>query len=116
MAFALHLLEDAEAEFLEIKAAALTCKAARDKSKKSKSSRQEGLYKQIVKCLTLLSNNPRHPSLQTHEFGSIENPFEIGQPVFETYAQNKTPGAYRIFWCYGPGRNEISVIAITPHA
>ncbi|MCH2547738.1 MAG: hypothetical protein MK052_09040 [Alphaproteobacteria bacterium] len=35
--------------------------------------------------------------------------------VFEAYAENKTPGAYRIFWFYGPDKKEITIVAITPH-
>jgi len=35
--------------------------------------------------------------------------------VFAAYAQNRTPGAYRIFWCYGPGKKDITILAITPH-
>jgi hypothetical protein len=37
--------------------------------------------------------------------------------VFEAYAQNRTPGAYRIFWCYGPDKDkgDITITAITPH-
>jgi hypothetical protein len=38
-----------------------------------------------------------------------------GRKVFEAYAQNKMPGAYRIFWCYGPNKGDITVIAIAPH-
>lgn len=38
-----------------------------------------------------------------------------GEEVFESYAQNRTPGVYRIFWYYGPGKNMITVIAIEPH-
>ena len=37
------------------------------------------------------------------------------QPVFEACAQNQTPGAFRVFWCYGPRKGDISIIAITPH-
>jgi hypothetical protein len=44
-----------------------------------------------------------------------ELPFDPAAKVFEAYAQNKTPGAYRVFWCYGPEQGEITVIAITPH-
>jgi hypothetical protein len=38
-----------------------------------------------------------------------------GEKIFESYAQNKTPGAHRIFWYYGPGKRELTVVAITPH-
>jgi hypothetical protein len=82
---------------------------------KLKSSREEGLFKQVEKCVRLLRTDPRHPGLRTREYSSIENPFDSRQMVFEAYAQNRTPGAYRVFWCYGPGDREITIIAITPH-
>ena len=75
----------------------------------------EGLFKQVHKTLQLLRGNPRHPGLQTHEYHSLEHPYDPQGKVFEAYAQQKTPGAYRVFWCYGPGKGELTVIAITPH-
>lgn len=80
-----------------------------------KSSKQEGLFKQVAKAVRLLAENPRHPGLNTHQFESITNPFDPAGKVFEAYAQNRTPGAYRIFWCHGPRHGEITIIAITPH-
>lgn len=68
-----------------------------------------------MKCLSLLSTNTRHPGLHTHEFHSLPNPFDPKGKVFEAYVQNRTPGAYRVFWCYGPSKGEITIIAITPH-
>ena len=35
--------------------------------------------------------------------------------VFESYVQNRTPGAYCIFWHYGPLKGQITVVAIVPH-
>ena len=67
------------------------------------------------KTLGYLQTNPRHPSLNTHPYFSIDNPFDSEKKVFEAYAQNRTPGAYRVFWCYGPAKAEITIIAITPH-
>ena len=74
-----------------------------------------GLVKQIKKTLGYLQTNPRHPSLKTHPYHSIANPYHPHEKVFEAYAQNNTPSAYRVFWCYGPQRRQITVIAITPH-
>jgi hypothetical protein len=82
---------------------------------RTKSSKQEGLFKQVAKAISQLSDNPRHSSLNTHEYDSLEHPFDPRGKVFEAYAQNNTPGAYRIFWCYGPRKGEITIIAITPH-
>ncbi len=69
--------------------------------------------KAVRKALGYLEVNPRHPSLNTHKYSSFSGP--NGEEVFEAYAENKTPAAYRIFWFYGPAKKEITVIAITPH-
>ena len=53
--------------------------------------------------------------LHTHEYDSIAHPFSKDGKVFEAYVQNRTPGAYRIFWCYGPSTEQITIIAITSH-
>ncbi len=87
----------------------------RAKSKTNKSSHQEGLFRQVKKCIDLLLENPRHPGLNTHEFKSLSNPYNKAEKVFEAYAQQKTPAAYRIFWCYGPEQGQITIIAVTSH-
>jgi plasmid stabilization system protein ParE len=69
--------------------------------------------KSVRKALGLLQVNQRHPSLQTHKYQSFKGP--AGQEVFEAYAEHRTPAAYRIFWFYGPGKDEITIVAITPH-
>ncbi len=60
-----------------------------------------------------METNLRHRSLQTHQYQSLKGP--NGEKVFEAYAKQNTPGAYRVFWYYGPGRKEITIVAITPH-
>lgn len=69
--------------------------------------------KAVKKTLGYLAANPKHPSLNTYEFTSMTR--EAGFKVFEAYAESKTPGAYRIFWRYGPERGQITIISITPH-
>lgn len=83
---------------------------------KQKSSKEGGLFKRVHKTIRLLQANPRHPGLRTHEYDSITDPFDDNKKVFEAYAQNKTPGAYRVFWCYGPGTKELTLITITAHS
>ncbi len=97
MKFKLKYSEEAKGQFLEFE-------TSKDKTKH---------YKAVAKALGLMQINLRHSSLHTHKFDAVVSPF--GEEVFESYAQNKTPGAYRIFWCYGPNRNELYIIAITPH-
>ncbi len=67
----------------------------------------------VRKTLGYLENNPRHPSLNTHEYSILTRQF--GVKIFEAYAENKTPQAYRIFWHYGLNKEVITIIAITPH-
>lgn len=69
--------------------------------------------KSVRKALGYLETNPRHPSLNTHKYTSLEG--GDGEEIFEAYAENKTPAAYRIFWHYGPDKKTITIIAITPH-
>lgn len=70
-------------------------------------------HKAVCKALAYLETNPKHSSLNTHKFSSLEGP--NGEDVFEAYAENNTPAAYRIFWFYGPGKGVITIMAITPH-
>lgn len=70
-------------------------------------------FKAVRKALAYLQANPRHPSLNTHKFTSLEGP--KSEDIFEAYAENKTPAAYRIFWYYGPDKNQITILTITPH-
>ena len=74
---------------------------------------QEKRYRAVKKTLSFLAVNPRHNSLQTHEYMSLKGP--NGEKVFEAYAEQKTPAAYRVFWYYGPSKGIITVFAITPH-
>ena len=69
--------------------------------------------KAVRKSLGYLEINPKHPSLYTHKYSAISG--LSGEEVFEAYAENNTPAAYRIFWHYGPGKNVITILAITPH-
>ena len=79
------------------------------------SPRYTGLVKQIKKTLGFLEANPRYPSLHTHVFHSLEHPYNPRENVFEAYVQQHTPAAYRLFWCYGPRKGQLTIIAITPH-
>ncbi|MGA2032880.1 MAG: hypothetical protein ABSG68_11520 [Thermoguttaceae bacterium] len=90
-------------------------KSAPPGKSKKKSSKDAGLFKQVSKTLIQLRENPRHPGLRTRPYHSLPHPYKKGEKVFEAYAQNETPGAYRVFWCYGPNEREITIIAITPH-
>jgi hypothetical protein len=76
--------------------------------------------KQVRKTLGLLETNIKHPGLNTHEYSFLVG--ANGERVGEDYAQNRTPGAYRVFFHYGPdiggGKKRtpvLTIVAITPH-
>jgi hypothetical protein len=73
------------------------------------------IFKAVNKALIYLKIDPRHKSLNTHKYQTLSGP--SGEEVFEAYAQNNTPGAYRIFFCYGAGvdKGNLIILAITPH-
>ena len=73
---------------------------------------KQGLLKQLKKALEFLKENPRHPSLSTHNYKEFSDYYE--KEIFEAYVQQHTPGAYRIFFYYSR-KNEITIIAITQH-
>ena len=91
----------------------LTLSAESTLLKLRKNNSQKSIFKAVSKTIRLLSENPRHPGLNTHKYSSLKGPDD--EDVFEAYAQNKTPGAYRVFWFYGPEKKMITIIAITPH-
>ena len=86
----------------------------RDKVAQNEASKEDViLYKQIGKALKLLSNNPRHPGLQSHEINALTARY--GMKVWESYLENNTPGAKRVFWVYGPKQGDITIIGLEPH-
>lgn len=73
---------------------------------------RQGLLKQITKTIRFLSENPKHPSLHTHKNQKLSNLH--GLNIFQVYAQNYTPRAYRIFFIYS-AKNEITITSIEAH-
>jgi hypothetical protein len=71
------------------------------------------LAKKLARAIQHLEVNPYHPGLQSHEIAALSARY--GQRVFESYLENDTPGAGRIFWVYGPERHFITLIGLEPH-
>ncbi len=71
------------------------------------------LFKNLGNCLRKFSADPRYPGLKFHEIDSLTNRY--GMKVWESYLENKTAGAMRIFWVYGPDREDIIIIGLEPH-
>ncbi len=74
---------------------------------------EEKLFKKLVKTLGSLAADPRHNSLASHEISDLSRTY--GLKIFQSYLENRTPGAGRLFWAYGPDKGDITVPAIEPH-
>lgn len=70
-------------------------------------------FKKFVKALRLLSDNPRHNGINSHEIPPLTQKHAI--KIWQSYLENNVPSAGRIFWTYGPNQNEITILGIEPH-
>lgn len=78
-----------------------------------KAAQYAAKYKKVLKALGQLEQNPRHPGLNSHKYQSIKG--ADGSDVWESYVENRTPGAWRIFWQYGAEADTIVILAVGPH-
>ncbi|RJQ85780.1 hypothetical protein [Amycolatopsis panacis] len=70
--------------------------------------------KKVRKALRLLEQTgPRHPGLQSHEYQSVPGPG--GVTLWESYVDNRTPSAWRMWWIYGPDDGQLTIVTIGPH-
>ena len=74
---------------------------------------EERFFKKLVKALGYLQENPRHNSLASNEIDDLTRKY--GLKIFQSYLENNTPAAGRLFWAYGPDKGDITVLAIEPH-
>lgn len=77
------------------------------------SKQEQRLYKKWGKALRLLSENPRHPSLRTHDIDALTKRY--GVKVWQSYLENRNSRAMRMYWVYGPSEDSITIIGLEPH-
>ena len=81
--FLIKWTEEADQQYKKLRESAEASLRSRRGKGKKKSTRAEGLFKQVHKTITLLTQNPRHPGLQTHEYRSLKHPYNPEEKVFE---------------------------------
>lgn len=70
--------------------------------------------KKVRKALQKLRDaGPGYPALQSHKYVSLHGPH--GEDVWESYVENRTPGAWRIWWYFGPEQDTITIYTIGKH-
>ena len=60
-----------------------------------------------------LKKRVKNPSLNTHEITELSKRY--GERVWQSYLENNTPAAGRIYWVYGPNKNDITIIGLELH-
>lgn len=81
----------------------------------------EAKLKKVRRALARLQVDPRYPGLHSHQYESF--PGHEGEKIWDSYVENRTPAAWRIYWKYGPDEKDdqgepvpvISVLVIGPH-
>ena len=70
--------------------------------------------KKVQKALRQLRDfGPSYPALRTHLMQSIRG--NNGEPVYQSYVENDTPSAWRIWWQYSESADQIQIVMIGPH-
>ncbi len=77
------------------------------------SKKDEIIYKKWGNALKKLSENPNYPSLNTHEITQLSKRYKL--KVWQSYLENNTSKAMRMYWVYGPNKNDITIIGLEPH-
>ena len=77
------------------------------------SKKELALYNKWGKTMRLLSQDPSYPSLHTHDIEPLTKRY--GVKVWQSYLENNTSRAMRMYWVYGPDRQDITIIGLEPH-
>ena len=77
------------------------------------SKKELALYNKWGKAMRLLSQDPSYPSLHTHDIEPLTKRY--GVKVWQSYLENNTSHAMRMYWVYGPERQDITIIGLEPH-
>ncbi len=75
--------------------------------------RDQRRHKKVVKTLGFLEQDPHHPGLASHRYETLDS--RHGEKVWESYVENRTPSAWRLWWFFGPGEGKITVVDVGPH-
>jgi len=74
--------------------------------------------KKLFKTIANLARDPFHPGLHSHEIEPLTQRFSSENRSvkgFQSYLENQTPSAGRLFWVYGRERQMITLVGLEPH-
>ncbi len=69
--------------------------------------------KKVRICLARIETDPKDIlAFHSHKYNDKKG--KNGEDVWESYVENNNPSAWRVFWHYGPNKDEITILLITP--
>jgi hypothetical protein len=74
---------------------------------------ERALFTKVQKAVGFLREDPAYPGLNSHDIDALTK--REGFTVYESYLENHTPIAGRMFWAYGPDKGDITILGIVPH-
>jgi len=69
--------------------------------------------KKIAKCLGQMEQDVHYRALQSHRYESFDAAYS--EKIWESYVEQGTPGAWRIWWHFGPEPGQVTVVDLGPH-
>jgi hypothetical protein len=77
------------------------------------SDKESELLKKVKKAIKHLKTDPFYPGLGSHEIDELSMSYK--EKIFQSYLENATPAAGRLYWAYGPDRGDITILGLAPH-
>ena len=77
------------------------------------SEQERNLYQKWGQAMRHLSLDPMYPGLNSHEIPQLTK--RVGKKVWQSYLENRKSGAMRMYWVYGPQKQEITIIGLASH-
>lgn len=77
------------------------------------SKAEQDKFKKVRKAIKNMREiGPSYPGFHTHKMKTLTD--EAGRPLWNSYLENKTPSAWRMYWVYRDD-GEIHITSVGPH-
>jgi hypothetical protein len=70
-------------------------------------------YKKVLRTIEMIATDHRHTSLASHRYELLDRVW--GEAIWQSYVEQGTPSAWRMWWYFGPDTGTITIIAVGPH-
>ena len=69
-------------------------------------------YEKVKRAIKVMREvGPSYPAFESHRMKHLAGPGR--RPIWNSYIENRTPGAWRMYWVYG--EDEVYILSVGPH-